>query len=35
MRGFPGGSGVKNPSANAGVKGSMPGPGRPHVMRSN
>ena len=30
-RGFPSGSGVKNPSANAGDMGSILGPGRPHV----
>ena len=30
-RGFPSGSGVKNPSANAGDMGSILGPGRPHM----
>ena len=30
FRGFPGGSGVKNPPANAGETGSIPDPGRPH-----
>ena len=29
MRAFPGGSGVKNPPANAGVTGSIPGPEDP------
>ena len=28
--GIPGGSGVKNPPADAGDTGSVPGPGRPH-----
>ena len=32
-RGFPSGSGVKNPSANAGDTGLIPGPGRPHMPR--
>ena len=31
-RGFPGGSVVKNPPANAGDPGSIPGPGRAHVL---
>ena len=34
-QGFPGGTVVKNPPANAGDTGSSPGPGRPHVPRSN
>ena len=33
-RGFPGGAVVKNPPANAGDKGSRPGPGRSHMPRS-
>ena len=33
--GFPGGAVVKNPFANAGDKGSSPGPGRSHMPRSN
>ena len=33
--GFPGGAVVKNPPANAGDKGSSPGPGRSHMPRSN
>ena len=33
--GFPGGAVVKNPPANAGDMGSIPGPGRSHVLRSN
>ena len=33
--GFPGGTVVKNPPANAGDTGSNPGPGRSHVPRSN
>ena len=32
---FPGGAVVKNPPANAGDTGSSPGPGRPHMPRSN
>ena len=32
---FPGGAVVRNPPANAGDTGSIPGPGRPHVPRSN
>ena len=34
-RGFPGGSVVKNPPANAGDTGSSPGQGRSHMPRSN
>ena len=34
-RGFPGGSVVKNPPANAGDMGSIPGPGRLHMPWSN
>ena len=33
--GFPGGTVVKNPPANAGDKGSSPGPGSSHMPRSN
>ena len=33
--GFPGGTVVKNPPANAGDTGSSPGPGRSHMLRSN
>ena len=33
--GFPGGTVVKNPPANAGVTGSSPGPERSHMPRSN
>ena len=33
--GFPGGTVVKNPPANAGHTGSIPGPGRSHMLRSN
>ena len=33
--GFPGGTVVKNPPANAGGTGSSPGPGRSHMPRSN
>ena len=32
---FPGGTVVKNPPANAGDTGSIPGPGRSHRLRSN
>ena len=32
---FPGGTVVKNPPANAGDTGSIPGPGRSHMPRSN
>ena len=34
MEGFPGGSAVKNPPANAGDAGLIPGPGRCHVLHS-
>ena len=33
--GFPGGTVVKNPPANAGDTGSSPGPGRSHMLWSN
>ena len=33
--GFPGGSAVKNPPANAGDTGSIPDPGRSHTLQSN
>ena len=33
--GFPGGAVVKDPPDNAGDKGSIPGPGRSHMPRSN
>ena len=33
--GFPGGQVVKNPPANAGDMGSIPDPGRPHMLQSN
>ena len=33
--GFPGGSVVKNPPANAGDTSSIPGPGRSHMPQSN
>ena len=33
--GFPGGTVVKNPPANAGDTGASPGPGRSHMPRSN
>ena len=33
--GFPGGTVVKNPPANAGDMGSSPGPGRSHMPRSS
>ena len=32
---FPGGAVVKNPPANAGDMGYIPGPGRPHMPWSN
>ena len=32
--GFPGGAVVKNRPANAGDKGSIPGPGRSHMLWS-
>ena len=35
LRGFSGGAVVKNPPANAGDTGSIPGPGRSHMPRSN
>ena len=35
LQGFPGGAVVKNPPANAGDKGSSPGPGRSHMPWSN
>ena len=35
QQGFPGGSVVKNPSANAGDTGSIPGLGRSHMPQSN
>ena len=35
FRGFPGGTGVENPPANAGDTGSIPGLGRYHMPRSN
>ena len=35
FRGFPGGTVVKNPSANAGDTGLSPGQGRSHMPRSN
>ena len=34
-RDFPSGAVAKNPPANAGDMGSIPGPGRSHVPRSN
>ena len=34
-RDFPGGAVVKNPPASAGDTGSIPGPGRSHMPRSN
>ena len=34
-QGFPGGTIVKNPPANAGDTGSSPGLGRSHVLHSN
>ena len=33
--GFPGGTVVRNPPANAGDTGSSPGPGRSHMLRSS
>ena len=33
--GFPGGAVVKNPPANAGDTGSIPGPGRSHMAWGN
>ena len=35
LRGFPGGSGVKNPFTNAGDMGSIPSLGRSHLLWSN
>ena len=35
IRDFPGGAVVKNPPANAGDAGSIPGPGRSHMPQSN
>ena len=35
VQGFPGGTVVKNPPANAGDIGSSPGPGRSHMLQSN
>ena len=35
LGGFPGGTVVKNPPANAGDTGSSPGPGRSHMPQSN
>ena len=35
MRGFPGVSVVKNLPANSGDTGSIPGPGRCHMLQSN
>ena len=35
QRGFPGGSVVKNPPANAGDMGLISGPGRSHTLRGN
>ena len=35
LLGFPGGTMVKNPPANAGDRGSSPGPGRSHMPQSN
>ena len=35
QRGFPGGAVVKNLPANAEDTGLIPGPGRPHMPRSN
>ena len=34
-KGFPGGSMVKNLPANAGDTGSIPGPGRSHMLQSS
>ena len=33
--GFPGGTVIKNSPANAGDRGSIPGPGRSHMPRNN
>ena len=35
LKGFPGGSVVKNPAANAGDTGSVPDPGRYHMVQSS
>ena len=35
LLGFPGSTVVKNPPANAGDTGSIPGPGRSHMPQSN
>ena len=35
LRDFPGGAVVKNPPANAGDMGSIPGPGGSHMPQSN
>ena len=35
FRDFPGGTVVKNPPANAGDTGSIPGPGRSHMLWSD
>ena len=35
IEGFPGGSVVENPPANAGHTGSIPGPEIPHMLGSN
>ena len=35
LRDFPGGTVGKNPPANAGHTGSIPGPGRSHMPQSN
>ena len=35
VKGFPGGTVVENPPANAGHTGSSPGQGRSHMPRSN
>ena len=35
VTGFPGSLGVKNPCANARDMGSIPDPGRSHMLRSN
>ena len=35
QQGFPGGSMVKNPPAKAGDTGSIPGPGRSHMLQDN
>ena len=35
LTGFPGGSVVRNPPADAGDMGSIAGPGRSHMLQSN